>query len=407
MASPPGRDIIVVAASAGGLMPLRAFLAGLPADLPASVLVVLHIPATGGQALPGILDRSGPLAAGSAQDGEMLTHGRVYVAPADRHVLVVNGSIQLSQEPRQNGVRPAADPMFRSAALYGGPRVLAVVLSGTLDDAARGCGAVEQHGGRVLVQDPAEAAYPGMPGQRPGRYPARGRAARYGPGPAGQPAGHRDQAGHPRARPSGDRQRTLRGVTSPDLKPDFDELLRMLKDTRGFDFSGYKPSTLQRRIHRRMTALDLPTFGEYRDYLELQPEEFTELFNSMLINVTGFFRDPAAWQTLSDVVLPEMLSAKGPRTPIRVWSAGCATGEEAYTLAMVLVEALGPEQFRERVKIYATDLDEDALQYARYGTYDAQALDDVPEVLRGNLFRAGRRPVLVPARPPPAGDLRP
>ena len=175
-------------------------------------------------------------------------------------------------------------------------------------------------------------------------------------------------------------------MTSPDLKPDFDELLRMLKDTRGFDFSGYKPSTLQRRIQRRMTALDLPTFGEYRDYLELQPEEFTELFNSMLINVTGFFRDPAAWQALSDVVLPEMLSAKGPRTPIRVWSAGCATGEEAYTLAMVLVEALGPEQFRERVKIYATDLDEDALQYARYGTYDAQALDDVPEVLRGTYF---------------------
>ncbi len=163
MASHPGRDIIVVAASAGGLMPLRAFLAGLPADLPASVLVVLHIPATGGQALPGILDRSGPLTAGAAQDGEMLTHGHVYVAPADHHVLVVNGSIQLSQEPRQNGVRPAADPMFRSAALYGGPRVLAVVLSGTLDDAALGCVAVEQHGGRVLVQDPAEAGYPGMP----------------------------------------------------------------------------------------------------------------------------------------------------------------------------------------------------------------------------------------------------
>ncbi|MGA2826485.1 MAG: chemotaxis protein CheB [Streptosporangiaceae bacterium] len=163
MGSHPGRDIIVVAASAGGLMPLRTLLAGLPADLPASVLIVLHIPATGGQALPGILDRSTALTARAAEYGETLTHGRVYVAPADHHVLIADGRIRLSRAPRQNGVRPAADPMFRSAARYGGPRVVAVVLSGTLDDAALGCAAVEQGGGRVLVQDPAEAAYPGMP----------------------------------------------------------------------------------------------------------------------------------------------------------------------------------------------------------------------------------------------------
>jgi two-component system chemotaxis response regulator CheB len=159
-----GRDIVVVAASAGGLMPLRTLLSGLPADLPASVLVVLHIPATGGQALPGILDRSGPLTAETAVDGEKLARGRVYVAPADRHVVIANGAIRLSRGPRQNGVRPAADPLFRSAALYGGPRVVAVVLSGTLDDAALGCATVERCGGLVLVQDPREASYPGMPG---------------------------------------------------------------------------------------------------------------------------------------------------------------------------------------------------------------------------------------------------
>ena len=99
----------------------------------------------------------------------------------------------------------------------------------------------------------------------------------------------------------------------PNPKPDFDDLLLMLKETRGFDFTGYKPSTMQRRIQRRMMALELSTFGEYRDYLELQPEEFTELFNSVLINVTSFFRDPPAWQALSDKVLPELLSAKVPR----------------------------------------------------------------------------------------------
>jgi two-component system CheB/CheR fusion protein len=173
---------------------------------------------------------------------------------------------------------------------------------------------------------------------------------------------------------------------------DFDDLLLMLKETRGFDFTGYKRSTLQRRVHRRMALLNLAAFGEYQDYLELQPDEFALLFDSMLINVTSFFRDPLAWQALNEKILPELLSAKNAKAPIRAWSAGCATGEEAYTLAIVLAEALGADQFRERVKIYATDLDEDALQQARAGTYEATALADVPERLRDAYFEpAGAR----------------
>lgn len=162
---PAGRDlpIVVVAASAGGLQPLRALLSGLPADLPAAVLAVLHVPATGGHALPRILDRSGPLHAATAVDGEPIRPGWVYVAPPDRHLLVVKDAVRLSRGPRQNGVRPAADPLFRSAALYAGPQTTAVVLSGTLDDAALGSATVERRGGRVLVQDPDEADYASMP----------------------------------------------------------------------------------------------------------------------------------------------------------------------------------------------------------------------------------------------------
>ncbi len=162
----------------------------------------------------------------------------------------------------------------------------------------------------------------------------------------------------------------------------------MVKESRGFDFTGYKRSTLERRINRRIAVVGLSTFAEYRDYLELEPEEFSQLFESMLINVTGFFRDPLAWQALQEQVIPELLSAKGVKTPVRVWSAGCATGEEAYTLAIVLAEAMGADQFRERVKIYATDLDEDALQQARAGTYEADALADVPEALVDTYFEA-------------------
>ncbi|MFI6510016.1 chemotaxis protein CheB [Streptosporangium sp. NPDC050855] len=158
-----GRDLVVVAASAGGVEALRTLMAELPADLAATVLVVLHLPARGESALAGILDRAGPLPVTAARDGEALLHGRVHVAPPDRHLLVKDGAIRLVRGPRYNGHRPAADPLFLSAALEGGPRTLAVVLSGTLDDGARGCSVVERHGGAVAVQDPGESTFDGMP----------------------------------------------------------------------------------------------------------------------------------------------------------------------------------------------------------------------------------------------------
>ncbi|WP_432922846.1 chemotaxis protein CheB [Microbispora sp. CA-135349] len=157
------RDVVVVAASAGGIEALRTLLGNLPADLRASVFVVLHISPRAGSALPGILDRAGPLKSAAAQDGEPLRHGRVYVAPPDLHLLLDGESVRLSGGPRHNGHRPAADPLFLSAAAFAGPRVLAVILSGTLDDGARGCAEVERRGGLVAVQDPEESPFDGMP----------------------------------------------------------------------------------------------------------------------------------------------------------------------------------------------------------------------------------------------------
>jgi two-component system CheB/CheR fusion protein len=195
---------------------------------------------------------------------------------------------------------------------------------------------------------------------------------------AGRPAGRTGPGERPRS--------NLGFVSEDDTDQEFDELLQMVRETRGFDFTGYKRSTLQRRVRRRMDARGLPSLSEYRDYLELEPDEFSRLFDSLLINVTGFFRDPTAWQALRETVLPELLAAKGPRRPIRVWSAGCATGEEAYTLAILLAEAIGVEDFISRVKIYATDLDEDALQQARAGVYTERQIAEVPEELRKKYF---------------------
>jgi two-component system CheB/CheR fusion protein len=167
---------------------------------------------------------------------------------------------------------------------------------------------------------------------------------------------------------------------------DFDDLLLLLKETRGFDFTGYKRTTLIRRIARRLEVLKLRDYGEYRDLLELEPEEFTRLFDSLLINVTGFFRDAAAWQRMRELVVPALLDQKPAGRPIRIWSAGCATGEEAYTIAMVLAEELGLDEFRNRVKIYGTDLDEKALNVARTGVYTDRSLADVPIDLRETYF---------------------
>jgi two-component system CheB/CheR fusion protein len=165
---------------------------------------------------------------------------------------------------------------------------------------------------------------------------------------------------------------------SADHGRDIDVLLEYLKRTRSFDFTGYKRPSLTRRINKRMQAIGVDTYEQFVDVIERNPSEFDQLCNTVLINVTAFFRDGVPWDSLASEIIPRLLEAKSPTDPIRVWSAGCATGEEAYTLAIVLAEAIGLDAFRERVKIYATDVDEQALSIARYATYNATEVEGVP-----------------------------
>ncbi|HZQ29234.1 MAG TPA: CheR family methyltransferase [Acidimicrobiales bacterium] len=158
---------------------------------------------------------------------------------------------------------------------------------------------------------------------------------------------------------------------------DFEALLDFIRTTRAFDFTGYKRSSLRRRIEKRMYAVDVSSFEDYQHYLATHEDDFAALFNTVLINVTGFLRDPAAWEYLATDVLPGILERKDATEPVRVWSAGCASGEEAYSLALLLNEALGEEAFRSRVKIYATDVDEEALTAARHARYPLKALEGV------------------------------
>ena len=175
-------------------------------------------------------------------------------------------------------------------------------------------------------------------------------------------------------------------MTDEPDSPEFERLLQYLRETRGFDFSGYKRTTLLRRVEKRMTQVGVKGHAAYLEYLQAHPEEFATLFNTILINVTSYFRDAAAWEYLRDEILPKIIEGKAPYEPIRVWSAGVASGEEAYSVAMLLSEALGASEYRERAKIYATDVDEDALTHARQGRAEEKDLEEVPQSLREKYF---------------------
>lgn len=168
---------------------------------------------------------------------------------------------------------------------------------------------------------------------------------------------------------------------------DFEALLDYLKRSRGSDFTGYKRQSLVRRVLRRMQVVGISGFEEYQDYLEVHPEEFAELFNTVLINVTSFFRDKEAWDFLASEVIPKVLESKKGSEIVRIWSAGCASGEEAFTIAMLMIEALGEDGFKNRVKIFATDIDEVALTQARMASYTPKDVETVPKEFREKYFQ--------------------
>ncbi len=175
-------------------------------------------------------------------------------------------------------------------------------------------------------------------------------------------------------------------MTNLEKDPEFEKLLGYLRQNRGFDFSGYKRSTLKRRVEKRMQSLRIENFEDYLDYLEVYPEEFIYLFNTILINITGFFRDPIPWKYLAEEVFPKIINNKQSSEQIRIWSAGCASGEEAYTIAILMAEIMGIEEFRQSVKIYATDVDEEALNQARLASYSAKDLEEIVPEFRQKYF---------------------
>ncbi|MBD2771838.1 CheR family methyltransferase [Iningainema tapete] len=171
-----------------------------------------------------------------------------------------------------------------------------------------------------------------------------------------------------------------------EQNPELENLLEYIKQRRGFDFSGYKRTSLTRRICKRMQSVGRENYNDYLDYLEVHPDEFVELFNTILINVTAFFREPQAWEYIANEIIPQIIASRQISKSIRVWTAGCASGAETYTIAMLLAEALGMKQYSARVKVFATDVDVEALNYSRLAGYSPKEVQGIPQNLLDKYF---------------------
>jgi len=363
-----------IGASAGGLEPIESFLAGIRLPTPAAYVVVQHLDPTQEALLAGILARRTAMPVVEAADRMAVEAGHVYVIPPGRDLTLERGRLRVRPPAEERGLRLPIDRFLRSLAADRGPRAIGVILSGMGSDGTLGLRAIREHGGVTLAQEPESALFDAMPrsaieaGAVDIVAPAAGLPDRVAeilgmhaaPGPVGAEPG--PSSGDPVA-----------------------EVLELVRRRTGVDLSLYKRSTIDRRLERRLGIHGVTSVDAYLPILRANPDEAALLFRELLVGVTSFFRDPATWASLAETVLPALLADLGEDRVFRAWVPACSTGEEAYTLAIVLIETL--ERVAPRwggsIQIFATDLDPDAIDRARRGLYPAGIEADLtPERLR-------------------------
>ena len=372
--------VVAVGASAGGLEPIIQFLAAMPVDAGLAVVVIQHLDPTSKSMLPQLLARRSTLNVSLAKDGIALQPNQVYVIPPAVFLSMASGRLRFSPAQTSKGARMPIDVFLHSLAVDRGRHGIGIIMSGTGTDGADGLKALKEAGGLVLVQDPNEAQQDGMP-----RYAMRTARPDYVLPVRDMPTVLTRYVTHNyiKARhPTPAMQETSTGTPS-ELVP----LVEILKSSAALDFSAYKTGTLQRRIERRMALNGVARWAEYLALLRNSPAEADALAKDLLINVTGFFRDPEAFAALAEL-MPELLSHHPPDQPLRIWVAGCSTGQEAYSLAILVLEQIATAHVRLELQIFATDVDEDALQIARAGVYPESIQADVtPDRLRQFFIR--------------------
>ena len=379
---------------------------GLPADLPWAWIVAQHLSPSHDSLLTELLGRGDVrVRCVEAVDGAAPRAGTVYVTPPNRDVALEDGRLRLSAPVPGPGPSPSVDALLFSLAEGFGERAVGVILSGTGSDGAHGLRAVAAHGGAALVQTPESAKFDGMPRAALGATPAAlamlpGEIGPHladsatGAGPGLAVAEASGDGVDPGAHVPPERDAAADGPdTGPGIDPDADVLPRVLALLEGrlrVNFAQYKEPTIRRRLERRMRALGVDSGAAYLERLRASPDEPTRLAQSFLISVTAFFRDPPEWVALRGA-LARRLAETDPRRPLRAWVVGCATGEEAYSVAMLLAELVDADERPRGVQVFATDIDEPALEFARRGLYPEGRTEDVDEAGRARWFTAHGR----------------
>jgi len=356
-------DLVVVGSSAGGVGALSTLVGTLSKTFPAPIVLAQHLDPQRPSHLGSILERHStlPIVLVSKEAPTPLENGKVYVVPSNRHVRIKDGHVHLEGD-HGDRPKPSVDMLLSSAAEAYGEHLIAVILTGSGSDGAAGAVDVKKAGGVVIIQNPQTAAYPSMPLSLPPT--------------AVDHVLEIEQIGpllHD----------ILKGIHLPEpekVEDPLRDLLTQVSAQTNIDFRNYKSSTILRRISRRMAVTHNTNIRDYSDYLRAHPDEVSELVRVFLINVTGFFRDPEAFEFLRTTVIPELIErSKDNGRILRLWSAGCATGEEAYSLALLIADHLGPDFPEWSVKVFATDLAEDAISFARRGLYPENVLEDLPD----------------------------
>ncbi len=380
--------VVGIGASAGGFEALQQVLERLPEDTGMAFLVVQHLDPKHESKLSELLARSSRLPLEEATRGARIQPNHIYVMPPNVNLAVTHGHIRL--EPRKpNLPSMPIDYCFRSLAKDFENCSIGIVLSGTGSDGTLGLQAIKGAGGITFAQDEKSAKYFGMPGSAitsgsvdivlsPEAIAQElGRIARHPYVRRTELAESARNRSH--AKPEGDRTERVFSAGEEELQTVFS----MLRVRAGVDFSLYKHSTLRRRIMRRMLLHRVDALPAYLQFLRTHPAEIEALFNDLLINVTGFFRDPAVFQALKRRIYPKLMRNRPDDRPLRIWVCGCSTGEEAYSLAITLVEFLETVHRPPGVQIFATDISEAVLEKARAGTYPETISQDVsPDRLR-------------------------
>ena len=357
--------IIGIGASAGGLEAIEAFLSRTPRDSGMAFAIISHTDPDRASMLPDILAKKSPIEVVLVEDGMEPEPDKAYLPPSDKDLILEDRVFRLKKRWRNVGLHMPIDLFFRSLAEDSGNRAGCVILSGSGTDGTQGLSLIKEKGGVTAAQKPDSAKHTGMP-----------RSA--------IDTGMVDYELPPEEMPDRlvsyfnyfDRIRTQEGPDG-DRPRELQKILSFLASRTRHDFSLYKKSTLIRRIERRMNVTGSTNSSEYVGYLYRNPREAETLFEDLLIGVTNFFRDPEAFTYMREEVLPDLIARGEPESPLRIWVAGCSTGEEAYSVAMVVQEALEDTRSRRPMQIFATDLDEKAIQRARHGSYIKNIASDL------------------------------